>query len=73
MAIKPKFLLIGIGCLAAVFWWTFSPFSGGQIAEFLKHQAAISQTAPVPKEPGIEAIFAIAGLLAVAYLVLRQK
>ncbi|MBU4445411.1 PGF-CTERM sorting domain-containing protein [bacterium] len=28
---------------------------------------------PTPKEPGFEAVFAIAGLLAVAYLVLRQK
>ena len=28
---------------------------------------------PTPKEPGFEAVFAIAGLLAVAYLVLRRK
>ena len=27
----------------------------------------------VAKKPGFEAVFAIAGLLAVAYLVLRQK
>ena len=28
---------------------------------------------PAPKEPGFEAVFAIAGILAVAYLVLRRK
>jgi len=28
---------------------------------------------PTPEEPGFEAVFAIAGLLAVAYLVLRIK
>jgi len=29
--------------------------------------------ATTPKEPGFEAVFAIAGLLAVAFLVLRQR
>jgi PGF-CTERM protein len=29
--------------------------------------------ATTPKEPGFEAVFAIAGLLAVAYIVLRQR
>ncbi|MBU4373823.1 PGF-CTERM sorting domain-containing protein [bacterium] len=33
----------------------------------------ISPAATTPKEPGFEAVFAIAGLLAVAYLVLRQR
>ena len=28
---------------------------------------------PTPKPPGFEAVFAIAGLLAVAYLVLRRR
>jgi len=28
---------------------------------------------PTPKPPGYEAVFGIAGLLAVAYLVLRRK
>jgi len=31
------------------------------------------QPTPTPKPPGFEAVFAIAGLLAVAYLVLRRK
>ncbi|MBU3965394.1 hypothetical protein KKG29_01905 [Patescibacteria group bacterium] len=31
------------------------------------------QNAAQPKEPGIEAVFAIAGLFAVAYFVLRQR
>lgn len=77
MTVKPKFLLVGIACLGAVFWWIWSPLSGGQIlnllAKFLQRQATHSQIAPVSKEPGIEAVFAIAGLLAVAYLVLRQR
>jgi len=29
--------------------------------------------APTPEEPGFEAVFAIAGLLAIAYVVLRRK
>ncbi|MBE0516859.1 MAG: PGF-CTERM sorting domain-containing protein [Methanophagales archaeon] len=28
---------------------------------------------PTPKQPGFEAVFAIAGLLAVAYIVLRRR
>jgi len=28
---------------------------------------------PTPEEPGFEAVFAIAGLLAIAYVVLRKK
>jgi len=28
---------------------------------------------PTPEEPGFEAIFTVAGLLAIAYLVLREK
>ena len=36
--------------------------------------AAVEPTeAPKKKTPGFEAVFAIAGLLAVAYLVLRQR
>ena len=33
----------------------------------------VKKPAPAPKEPGFEAVFAIAGILAVAYLVLRRK
>ena len=35
--------------------------------------AAKATPTPTPTEPGFEAVFAIAGLLAVAYLVLRKK
>ncbi len=77
MTIKPKFLLVGIACLGTVFWWVSSPLSTGQtlnlFAEFLERQAATTQIAPASKEPGWEAVFAIAGLLAVAYLILRQR
>jgi PGF-CTERM protein len=33
----------------------------------------VATTTPRKEEPGFEAIFAIAGLLAVAFLVLRQR
>ena len=35
--------------------------------------AAAPTPTPTPEEPCLEAVFAIAGLLAVAYLVLRKK
>ena len=35
--------------------------------------APAATTTPTPEEPGFEAVFAIAGLLAIAYLVLRKK
>ena len=61
---------------------------GGEIAPTAKETAPVTEeTAPVTKEtapaeatatkkpgvPGFEAVFAIAGLLAIAYLVLRQR
>ncbi len=73
--IKPKFLLFGIACLSAVLWWITSPLTNfkltGFIKDFLSYQPAVQQASP--KEPGTEAVFAIAGLVAVAYLVLRQR
>ncbi|MBU4373828.1 MAG: PGF-CTERM sorting domain-containing protein [Euryarchaeota archaeon] len=35
--------------------------------------AVTTPATPTPKEPGFEAVFAIAGLLAVGYLVVRQR
>ena len=34
---------------------------------------AASTPTPTPKQPGFEAVFALAGLLAVAYLIRREK
>ncbi|MDO9098849.1 MAG: S-layer protein domain-containing protein, partial [Candidatus Methanoperedens sp.] len=43
------------------------------MTEVTPAKTATPTPVPTPKEPGFEAVFAIAGLLAVAYLVLRQK
>jgi PGF-CTERM protein len=39
----------------------------------IKYEIGVTSAVTTPTEQGFEAVFAIASLLAVAYLVLRQK
>ena len=61
-------------------WWTMPVPSPSPVTPAPSHSPAVSPTptpevTPVatPTPPGFEAIFAIAGILAVAYLVLRKR
>jgi molybdate/tungstate transport system substrate-binding protein len=60
------------------------PEGSGNLPEELKGMIAVAPTpspthtltptpTPTPKEPGFEVVFAIAGLLAIAYLMLRRR
>ncbi|HEX7575378.1 MAG TPA: S-layer protein domain-containing protein [Candidatus Methanoperedens sp.] len=52
---------------------TAAPTAGTPVVTTAAGQPATPAPTATPKEPGFEAAFAIAGLLAVAFLVLRQR
>jgi len=52
---------------------TAEPTASPEVTATAEDTTAAEETATKKKTPGFEAIFAIAGLLAVAYLVLRQR